>query len=139
MSESAESERARIEQLLTRNQRVSVENCAMLRERVGKSRPKTVAGTVPWSRDTVARHAHGRCSHDDVGVAPAPPATPKASQRGDVISRDECDEIRERVQAGEPQAVVAQALERSPASVSRHASGGCPHSAEGDVREEERP
>jgi hypothetical protein len=140
MSESAESEQARIEQLLTRNQRVGPDDCAMLRERARGGRwASTIACApdVPWAQDTVSRHIYDRCDHD-IATPPAPPASPNADQYGDVIGRGECAEIRERVGNGERQCVVAQALERSQSTVCRHARGSCAHAVEEDVRKVER-
>lgn len=112
--------------------RITTEVCAAIRQRRRDGETlAAIADDLGQTNATVSRHSLGGdgCNHDPEEVgAPLTSTQPQAPG----IDADECAEIRQRRRDGETLEAVANALDRSKAAVSRHATGaeGCDHDPE---------
>ena len=114
---------------------ISTEECAEIRQRRRNGETLVeVADTLNRSAAAVSRHATGaeECEHDSEEVGSSVTGRVSTGNRRTAISPPECAATRARRRAGQTLVEVADALDRSPVAVSRHARGGdgCDHDRE---------
>jgi 5-methylcytosine-specific restriction protein A len=70
--------------------RVSEEECASMRKKAKETSTADLADSYEYLRQTIARHAFGRCSHE----IDTPEANPFEYDSGENLSPDECADLR---------------------------------------------
>lgn len=107
---------------------VEAEDCARLRETYASDDAVDLLSLqreVPWSYQTVARHVNGHCAHD----VEAAPRTPRKRA---TISRELCEELRERYRADTDLTLgklgpLADEYDPSVGTIKRHVRYRCTH------------
>lgn len=116
---------------------VSLEECAAYRQQATDTAIVEIAEAAKQSREAVARHAFGRCSHD-IQTLPADPIESRVDER---IESEDCAELRKKYRDSDYESVLdfSAQYEVRYETVLKHLRGKCNHDgAEPPVEGKER-